>query len=337
MNHRLVDFKREIRSANGKLLAFDLRGGLGSALMPLFERIGQGQRVYEGELQEMLAERSAAITGQGRLQASSRASAVVSMHGVATYATDVPGYCFSTLRFSQTINEAANDPAIANIILDIDTPGGAVTGTQEAADAVWAARRRKPVVGIINPLCASAGYWIGSQCTKLIAVPSADIGSIGVFMCHYDCSAMLADAGVKPTFVFAGEYKTEGNSMEPLSAKGRVFYQSEVDKTYQDFLTAVARGRGTSTAKVRSDFGGGRCFAAPDALRVGMVDAIAPLSIAISQAIATTSLNATRAATNRPARYIVSPPTAVPSVAQHRSRLNREEIALASLDERLKR
>lgn len=311
LNH----FKREIRSANGKQLAFDIRSGYGSALTALFERIGLGQKVYDTEIREMMDARGdRGFRGSQQMRAGpnlvqagkgGKLNAVVALHGVATYATEAPGYCFSTLKLSQTIAQLATDPQIETIVLDIDTPGGMVTGTQEAADAVFAARRKKPVIGLVNPLCASAGYWIASQCTSLIGVPSADIGSIGVFMCHYDCSAMLADAGIKPTYIFAGEYKTEGNSSEPLSRDGRAWFQNEVNKTYSDFIAAVARGRGVSTLRVKAGFGGGRVFSAPDALRAEMIDAILPLGDAMQRVSAGTV----------PSRATASPG------AEHRARL----------------
>lgn len=293
----LSQFKREIRNANGKLLAFDIRSGYGSALTAIFERIGRGNKVYDSEIREMMDARGDRGFGGLQMRAgpnlvqagkSNKMNAVVPLRGVATYATEAYGYCFSTLKLSQNIAQLAGDPSIATIILDIDTPGGHVTGTQEAADAVWAAQKVKPVIGIINPLCASAGYWIASQCSSIIGVPSADIGSIGVFMCHYDCSAMLADSGIKPTFIYAGEHKVEGNSMEPLAKEAKAFFQQEVNKTYLQFLQAVARGRGVSVATVRDGFGAGRCFAAPDALRAGMIDSISTLDQAMQRIVAGT-------------------------------------------------
>ncbi|CAN7313103.1 S49 family peptidase [Bradyrhizobium sp. LjRoot220] len=212
---------------------------------------------------------------------SGKSLAIVSVKGLALYELDFPPYAFSTRVLAQTLTELSEDRSVGAIVLDLNTPGGQVTGTPEASDAVWAVAKRKPVVGIVNPLCASAGYWIGSQCSKLIGVPSGDIGSIGVFMCHVDYSGALARAGVKATFIFAGEHKTEGNPTEPLSDKARAFLQSEVDQTYADFLAAVARGRNTSSAVVRSQFGGGRCFSAPVAKRVGMIDEINTPSLAL--------------------------------------------------------
>jgi signal peptide peptidase SppA len=287
---KMQRFKREIRSANGKQFAFDLRSGFGAALGGLFERIARG-KVHDAEVREIFGvsddEKDPVFV---RLQAgpqfvpgqtTGKYTVLVSLHGVALYDLEFQPYCFSTLLLSQIMENLANDASVEAIVLDINTPGGHVTGTQEAADAVWKARQKKPVIGIVNPLCASAGYWIGSQCTKLIGVPSADIGSIGVFMCHYDCSAMLADAGIKPTFIFAGEYKTEGNSMEPLGAEALAWFQSEVDQTYSDFLAAVARGRGITAEKVSERFGKGRCFSAPMAKRAGMIDEIAPIKLAL--------------------------------------------------------
>ncbi|WP_454629548.1 S49 family peptidase [Bradyrhizobium cenepequi] len=288
---KMQQFKREIRSSNGRIFAFDLRNGFGAVLGGLFEKIARG-RVHDQEIREIYGLEDEGdrepmhvrIAAGPQMTPSSKPgkyTALVSMHGVALYDLEFQPYCFSTLLLSQIMDQLANDPTVDTIVLDINTPGGHVTGTQEAADAVFKAAKKKTVVGIINPLCASAGYWIGSQCTRLVAVPSADIGSIGVFMCHYDCSAMLADVGLKPTFIYAGEYKTEGNAMEPLSDEARAFYQSEVDQTYDDFLSAVARGRGVSKDIVLQKFGKGRCYGAPMAKRLGMVDEVATIKLAL--------------------------------------------------------
>ncbi len=183
-----------------------------------------------------------------------------------------------------------------------------MTGTQEAGDAVWNARKRgKNIVGLVNPLCASAAYWIGSQCSALIGVPSADVGSVGVFLLHLDFSGALADAGVKPTFIFAGENKTEGNFYEPLSAGAKDFYQSDVNEIYRQFLATVSRGRGVPVGTVRSTFGGGRCFDARKALSLNMIDAIATRDAAVRSisagkkfASAITSKTESRAISEKP-------------------------------------
>ncbi|MCK1577810.1 S49 family peptidase [Bradyrhizobium sp. 174] len=322
-------FKREIRSVNGRVLAFDMNHGFGASLAPLLERIARG-RVDDADIRDMFLGRTEADSDEAVEAAKKRAealagptivpgsktgrfTALVSCHGIAMYDVEYQPYAFSTLRLSQIMGRLAADPTIETIFLDIDSPGGYVTGTQEAADAVFAARKKKSVVALINPLAASAAYWIASQAETIIGVPSADIGSIGVFMCHYDCSAMLADLGVKPTYIYAGEYKTEGNSSQPLSEEGKAFYQSEVDGTYSDFINAVARGRGVSAQTVLDKFGKGRVYGAPQAKKLGMIDDISTIQGALANwgiPDMSQEANRRRASDDRPAEPAQAEPEA---------------------------
>lgn len=264
-------FRAALRSMDGTVLAL-----ASPTILSIVSELRRAD-VSDQRLRALQRPGKQAASGRPTLTPSAKSGkfvAVVPMHGTAFYDLEFQPFAFATMHLARVVSQLAADPSIETIVLDIDSPGGQVTGTQEAADAVWKARQKKDVFGIVNPLCASAGYWIGSQCTSLTGVPSADVGSIGVFMCHFDLSGMLAEAGVKPTFIYAGENKIEGNSMEPLSAGAKQFFQTEVNKTYADFVAAVARGRGTSISTVKATFGAGRCFSARDALRVGMIDAI---------------------------------------------------------------
>jgi signal peptide peptidase SppA len=169
---------------------------------------------------------------------------------------------------------------VTAIVLDVDSPGGTVNGVSEAADAVFQARQQKPVVALANGYMASAAYWIASQATELSALPSLlepSIGSIGVYTVHQDLSAALEKAGVKPTIISAGKYKTEGNPFEPLSDERRAILQASIDKAYAQFVAAVARGRGVDESIVRDGYGEGRALASADARRAGLVDRLATM------------------------------------------------------------
>lgn len=283
-------FRRAIRDAAGRrLLAMQINDGRGATLMPALERIIRGERITDAEITDVFANdddedvgaaRVALFSGPAIIPGPSRGKgmAFVSARGVALYDLEYQPYCFSTLLLAQTFDQLARNPELDTIVLELDTPGGATTGTPEAGDAIYRAREAgKKVIALVNPLAASAGYWIASQASEIVCVPSGDVGSIGVFMLHMNCAGMLEQMGVEPTFIFAGPHKVEASSYQALSDDAKAYFQAEVDQVYQQFLAAVARGRGVPVAKVEELFGGGRTLMAPNAKKAGMIDRIATI------------------------------------------------------------
>jgi signal peptide peptidase SppA len=177
---------------------------------------------------------------------------------------------------SAQVNAAIADPSVRGILLNVDSPGGSVAGLTEAADVIRQARDVKPVYAIANTLAASAAYWLAAQAEKVFATPSADVGSIGVFAMHQDMSKAFEDAGISPTLISAGRYKTEGHhAAGPLSQEAQARMQAVVDARYQTFLGDVAIGRMTTKADVAANYGEGRVLTADEALQAGMIDEIA--------------------------------------------------------------
>jgi ClpP class serine protease len=144
----------------------------------------------------------------------------------------------------------------------------------ELADEIYAARSQKPITAFVDTMAASAAYWLASQATEVIITPSGRVGSIGVFGLHMDHSQELAKAGIFPTFIQAGKYKTEANPLQPLSDDAKAAWQARVEAMYGVFVRDVARGRGVTADAVRSEFGEGRMVDAKDAVTKGMADQI---------------------------------------------------------------
>ncbi|MCU1285926.1 MAG: peptidase [Acidobacteriales bacterium] len=169
-------------------------------------------------------------------------------------------------------------PDVKTIIFDFDSPGGSVYGIDEFAQEIFDARGQgKKIIAQIDPMCASAAYYLASQCDEIVMAPSGDVGSIGVRMMHQDLSKALEMKGIKVTHIFAGKYKTEGNPTEPLSEEGLAYSQKRVGEIYDKFVGAVARGRAVKASEVKSGFGEGRVVGATEAKRIGMVDRIGTL------------------------------------------------------------
>ncbi len=69
--------------------------------------------------------------------------------------------------FANDFQQALNNPAISNIILHIDSPGGMVTGVHECAEMIYQARGKKPMTAYVSGMAASAAYWLASAVMKL--------------------------------------------------------------------------------------------------------------------------------------------------------------------------
>lgn len=175
----------------------------------------------------------------------------------------------------EAIREALNDPEVSAIVLDIDSPGGSVDGMTEFAADLRAMRDgEKPIVAVADPTAASGALYIGMSAREFIVTPSGSVGSLGVYMLHWDISRELEEIGETPTFIFAGEYKVDGNPFEPLSDTARDDWQAEVNHFYALFTADGAKGRQTTISDVVENYGQGRMLLPQDALKVGMVDRI---------------------------------------------------------------
>lgn len=184
--------------------------------------------------------------------------------------------------FKARVNAAAANAEIGAIVLDVDSPGGSVAGTPEAAAAVAAAAKTKRVVAVVDTLCASAAYWIASQASEIVLAPSGEVGSIGVLAVHMDMSEMLKAAGITATVMRSVPGKADVSPFEPLSSGALDHMQAQIGALHAQFVRAVAAGRGASIDTVSNTYGQGRTLLADQALRAGMVDKIGSLADAVS-------------------------------------------------------
>lgn len=179
--------------------------------------------------------------------------------------------------FGKAFQAALRDDGVKAIVMDVDSPGGAVSGTAELSDMIYAARGTKPIIAHVNSRMSSAAYWIGSAADEIVVTPTGAVGSIGVLGIHEDVSGAMEKLGVKKTIISAGKYKADGNSFEPLGDETRARIQARVDAAYDMFVQAVGRNRGVSAAAVIGGFGQGDTVDAMPAVELGMADRVATL------------------------------------------------------------
>jgi len=171
--------------------------------------------------------------------------------------------------------QAATDPEIKEILLDINSPGGTVAGLSDTASLIRNIHSNvKPVTAFTSGDMASAAYWLGSSAGSVNADRMANVGSIGVLATHVERSKQLKDEGLGVTVVRSGKYKALVNGVEPLSAEGLKVLQGKVDAADALFVEHVASMRNRSVEYTKEHMAQGREFLAEDAQRVGLVDSV---------------------------------------------------------------
>jgi signal peptide peptidase SppA len=144
---------------------------------------------------------------------------------------------------SDQIDAFLADSEVQTLVFHIDSPGGVVGGVEEVARKI--ANSSKPTIAYTDGMMCSAAYWLGSSADRVISSPSADIGSIGVYMNLIDVSQAYADMGVKAVVIksSATPYKAAGIEGTSLSQEQINYFQSEVDAIYADFTSSVKAKR----------------------------------------------------------------------------------------------
>lgn len=239
-----------------------------------------------GELsdEEVGARASSRSYGSVKAEETSESIRVIPLHGPimnrAGAFSRMSGMT-SPQHFAEAVRQATADPAVKHIVLDIDSPGGTVSGTATAAEAVRDARGVKPVIAVANDMMASAAYWIGSQATKIVGGAAATVGSVGVIWPHRDLTGAEAMVGQKTTYIRSSRDKALGQPFEPLSDEVRAFMQEEVDNIAQVFRAEVGAARGLDPEYIEKEWSASTRLG-EDALEVGMIDEIGTLETVIA-------------------------------------------------------
>jgi signal peptide peptidase SppA len=184
------------------------------------------------------------------------------------------------------INQANADPNVGSIVLEIDSPGGAVDGTEELAMAVK--NSAKPVVAFIDGLGASAAYWVASQSSYIYAnsEKTAFIGSIGTLAIHVDQSQWLEKEGVKVSVIRAeaAKDKAHGNPYEPLTDDVKAQFVAELNSINDFFISSVKSGRGDKLHNGNEDVFTGKVYDGKSAVSTGLIDRVGTMQNAVRMA-----------------------------------------------------
>lgn len=175
----------------------------------------------------------------------------------------------------EALVQAAQDPNVGAIVMDIRSGGGAVSGVTDVADLIQRIDTQvKPVYAYTDGTMASAAYWLGSSARRIGISKAAEVGSIGVLTVHTDISRALDADGITQTVIRSGPYKALGHPSEKLSSLANQVLADQVQETADVFTEHVAQQRGMTAEKVDSEVGQGRMFMGAKAVDAGLADEV---------------------------------------------------------------
>ena len=181
----------------------------------------------------------------------------------------------STELLARDVRAALEDDSAEKILLEIDSPGGDVSGIFEAANLIYDGRGNKPIDAICVGEMCSAGYLLGAAAGKIHISGETDIvGSIGVICKHINKAEANKKAGHEITEITSGTYKAISSPNKPLSAEGKQDLQEKADYIYTLFVEHVAKFRGVSVEGVLEGMADGKIFIGKQAIEAGLVDGV---------------------------------------------------------------
>lgn len=192
--------------------------------------------------------------------------AVIEIHGVIGSHLKIPEY-------ARLIDSVGADKRLRALLLDIDSPGGSATGSEVLYRAVQRVAETKPVYAYVRGMGASGGYYLACAASKIYALPTALVGSIGVIYLRPVLEQLLAKVGVEFSVYKSGEFKDMTGFWRSPTDREAAKFQELIDEIFDNFVKVVAHGRSLQESAVR-EVATGEVMTAQRGIGMGLVDVI---------------------------------------------------------------
>lgn len=202
--------------------------------------------------------------------------AVVEMEGTI-------GTSLKAADFAKLFQSIEDNNHVRAVVLDVDSPGGSASASDFLYLAVQSLARKKPVVAFIRGTGASGAYLFSCAAARIIAIPSAIVGSIGVISMRPLVYEALDRLHIQMEITKSARLKDMGSMFRPPTDEEKAKEQELVNELFEPFVAAVAEGRHMTTEAVRA-VATGEIFTGRKAVENGLVDELGDLKRAIEVA-----------------------------------------------------
>lgn len=180
------------------------------------------------------------------------------------------------------IRAATIDSGVQAILLEVDSPGGGVTPSDEiyaALEHFKCAEEGRMVMVFIRDIGASGAYYAAMAGDYIMAEPTAIVGSVGVIMQTLNMQGLGEKVGLSSVTIASGANKDMLNPFKEVDPQHRAMLQELVDGMQDRFASIVESSRGLESRELLD----GRVFSANQAKDENLIDGIGYLQDAIEQ------------------------------------------------------
>ena len=171
------------------------------------------------------------------------------------------------------IRAATVDEGVRAILLEVDSPGGAVTPSDEIYAALKEFKsgdEQRVVMIFIRDLGASGAYYAAMAGDYIMAEPTAIVGSVGVIMQTLNLKGLAEKVGMSSVTIASGENKDMLNPFEEVDPEHLRLLRELVDSMQERFASIVVHSRGLKNR----DLLDGRVFTADQAMEHNLIDGV---------------------------------------------------------------
>ena len=182
----------------------------------------------------------------------------------------------------KAFEQIRKDDRIKAVVFRIDSPGGSAIASELIYQAARKCSRAKPVVVSVSSMAASGGYYLAVGGRKIIADPTAIIGSIGVVSGKLALTGLMEWGGITRHEITRG--KMAGLAMSRPWTQGELAAIRKLsEKVYDTFVNRVTTSRGKRIKGIHKVIQG-RIFTARQAAGNGLIDAVGGFNDAVVEA-----------------------------------------------------
>ena len=171
------------------------------------------------------------------------------------------------------MKDIRDDAHAKALIVQFDSPGGTTVGGEEIYLQLNEIRKKKPVVGVMRTLCASACFMASLGTDHVVAREGTLTGSIGVLMQSVEISRLADKLGITPITIKSGAMKDVPSIGEPFTDEQRKVVSEVVMDAYDHFVRLIVDRRHMSDEQVLK-LADGRVYTGNQAFKLQLIDGI---------------------------------------------------------------